>query len=141
MFLFLNSSFLKESQQNYLQYFHPKHCPPKWSCPLRVFLVNKTKFMFLCGFGNIYWRNSWWNISFFVQWKSQYKNFDLVYFAEIFFDYNKSIQRFIRYFPNKKLKNSKIFPNRYLKKGIICSAKKYVITVDRKNILWGETII
>lgn len=67
--------------------------------------------------------------------------FHLVYFAEVFIDYNKSIQRSIRCFPKKKLKNSKIFPNRYLKRGITCSAKKYVITIDRKNILWGKTII
>ena len=39
----------------------------KWSFPLRIFSVNMTKSTVSCGFGHIYWRNSWWKTSFFVQ--------------------------------------------------------------------------
>ena len=36
-----------------------------WSFPLRIFLVNVTKYAVSCGFGHIYWRNTWWKTSFF----------------------------------------------------------------------------
>ena len=38
----------------------------KWSFLLRISSVNVTKFF--CEFGHIYWRNSNWKTSFFVQW-------------------------------------------------------------------------
>ena len=39
----------------------------KWSFPLRISSVNKTKSAVSCGFGPIYWRNPYWKTSFFVQ--------------------------------------------------------------------------
>ena len=39
----------------------------KWSFPLRISSVNVTKSAWNCGFGHIYWRNSQWKTSFFVQ--------------------------------------------------------------------------
>ena len=41
----------------------------KWSFPLRISSVNVTKFAGNCRFGRIYWRNPWWETSFFVHWK------------------------------------------------------------------------
>ena len=39
----------------------------KWSFPLRISSVNVTNTAVSCGFGHIYWRNSQWKTSFFVQ--------------------------------------------------------------------------
>ena len=39
----------------------------KWSFPLRISSVNVTKSVGNCGFGHIYWRNPWWETSFFAQ--------------------------------------------------------------------------
>ena len=39
----------------------------KWSFPLRISSVNVTKPVVSCGFGHIYWRNTKWKTSFFVQ--------------------------------------------------------------------------
>ena len=39
----------------------------KSSFPLYISWVNVTKSAFSCGFGHIYWRNSYWKTSFFVQ--------------------------------------------------------------------------
>ena len=39
----------------------------KQSFSLRIFSVNKIKSADICGFGHIYWRNSKWKTSFFVQ--------------------------------------------------------------------------
>ena len=36
----------------------------KWSFPLRISSVNATKSAGNCGFGHIYWRNTWWKTSF-----------------------------------------------------------------------------
>ena len=41
----------------------------KWNFPLRISSVNVTKSAVSCGFDHIYWRNSQWKTSFFVQWK------------------------------------------------------------------------
>ena len=40
----------------------------KWSFPFRVSAVNVTKSAVFCKLGHIYWRNSNWKTSFFVQW-------------------------------------------------------------------------
>ena len=41
----------------------------KLSFPLRISSINVTKAAVSCGFGHIYWRNTQWKTSFFVQWK------------------------------------------------------------------------
>ena len=43
------------------------HCTKKWSFPLRISSVNVTKSAGNCRLGHIYWRNSEWKTSFFVQ--------------------------------------------------------------------------
>ena len=43
------------------------HCTTKWSFALGISSVNLTKSSEKCGFGHIYWRNSSWKTSFFVQ--------------------------------------------------------------------------
>ena len=40
----------------------------KSSFSLRIFSVNVTKSTASSGFGHIYWRNSYWKFTFFVQW-------------------------------------------------------------------------
>ena len=44
------------------------HYTKKWNFPLRISSVNVSKSAVTCGFGHIYWRNSLWKTSFFVQW-------------------------------------------------------------------------
>ena len=39
----------------------------KWSFPLHISSLNKTKSAGNCGFGQIYWKNLSWKTSFFVQ--------------------------------------------------------------------------
>ena len=85
--LFLNLSFLKSI---FMKFKRPKfaaslkknlskrfesfkkaklgHCTKKWSFPLSISSVNVTKSVIPCGFGHIFWGNSSWKTSFFVQW-------------------------------------------------------------------------
>ena len=66
----------------------------KWSFPLRIFLVNMTKCAVSCGFGHIYWRNTWWKTSFFVQC-NLYNGFRAIFnvlfqaYSDIFREYSR----------------------------------------------------
>ena len=66
----------------------------KWSFPLRIFLVNVIKCAVSCGFGHIYWRNTWWKTSFFVQC-NLYNDFRAIFdvlfqaYSEIFREYSR----------------------------------------------------
>ena len=58
----------------------------KWSFTLRIFSVNVTKsWPVSCRFDHIYWRNSSWKTSFFVQWSTWFENYfgSLLYIAYI----------------------------------------------------------
>ena len=44
--------------------------------PLRISSVNVTKSAVSWGFGHIYWRNPWWETSFFVHYISIYDTLD-----------------------------------------------------------------
>ena len=44
----------------------------KWRFSLIISSVNLTKSAASCGFGHIYWRNPWWEISFLVQWQVEF---------------------------------------------------------------------
>ena len=59
------SSRIKNITQwiNTLQWHNTK----KWSFISRISSVKVTKFPVYCGFGHIYWRNTKWKTSFFVQ--------------------------------------------------------------------------
>ena len=43
----------------------------KWSFPFKISSVNVTKSAVSCVFAHIYWRNSEWETSFFVQWERE----------------------------------------------------------------------
>ena len=58
-----------DTRSFYKQHFYKQHpLHKKWSFLLRISSVNVTKSAGKCGFGHIYWKNSQWKTSFFVQW-------------------------------------------------------------------------
>ena len=69
--IYNSNIFVVETSRKYeqQQYFTGStHYTKKWSFPLVISSINMNKSAGNCGSGHIYWINSSWKTSFFVQW-------------------------------------------------------------------------